>query len=133
LRMENVGRLEPDASGTDASTGLLLEDWAKLQGAASDRNAATANSGEQQQEVNFITRIQIPITSLYHCERDCRFRSMSVSSDEPIAINGRELERPQQRIDSRTVAAQDWYNLARDQNSDLIRTSSPKAPLWVGS
>src|SRR6185369_3741686 len=66
--MEKVGRLEPDESGTVASTGLLLEDWAKPYTPAIDRSATTPNAGAQQQEENFITRIQIPMTSLYHCE-----------------------------------------------------------------
>jgi hypothetical protein len=85
--MEKFNRFEPEESGINARTGLLLEDWAKLQASASDRSAITANAGAQQQEEIFITRIQIPITSLYHCERDCRFRSMSGSSDEPIGNN----------------------------------------------
>jgi len=85
--MEKLSRFETEESGVNARTGLLLEDWAKLQASASDRSATTANAGAQQQEENFITRIQIPMTSLDHCEGDCKIRSMFDSSDEPITIN----------------------------------------------
>src|SRR5262245_35362023 len=132
--METFSRFEPEESGVSARTGLLLEDWARTQTSASDRSATTPNAGAQQQEENFITRIQIPMTSLYHCERDCRFRSMSGSSDEPLTISARLWDpMAADRESDNCCSGLVQPGAAHDQNSELIKTSSPKAPLWVGS